>query len=55
MENIGYIIDKLLRIHVYNSMVIHRISYQPFGQPGPDGEMLYVILVSEYLSHYCTW
>ena len=35
MRNIGYIIDELLRIHIYNSMGILWISYQPFDQPGP--------------------
>ena len=35
MQNIGYIIDKLLRNHVNKIIVIHWISYQPFEQPGP--------------------
>ena len=33
MLNIGYIINKLLRNHVYKIIVIHWISYQPFEQP----------------------
>ena len=35
MQNIGYIIDKLLRNHISKIAVIHWISYQPFEQPGP--------------------
>ena len=35
MQNIGSIIDKLLRNHISKIIVIHRISYQPFEQPGP--------------------
>ena len=33
MQNIGYIIDKLLRSPIYN-LVIHWISCRPFEQPG---------------------
>ena len=37
MPNIVYIIDKLLRNHIYKIIVVHWISYQPFfEQPGPD-------------------
>ena len=36
MQNIGNIIDKLLRNHIYKIIIIHWISYQPFEQPGPD-------------------
>ena len=36
MQYIGYIIDKLLRNHIYTIRVIHWISYQPFEQPGPS-------------------
>ena len=35
MQNITYIIDKLLRNHIYKIIVIHWISYEPFEQPGP--------------------
>ena len=35
MQNIGYIIDKLLRNTIYKIIVIHWISYQPFEQQGP--------------------
>ena len=34
MQNIGYIIDELLRNHTYKIIVIHWINYQPFEQPG---------------------
>ena len=36
MQYIGYIIDKLLRNHIYEIRVIHWISYQPLEHPGPD-------------------
>ena len=36
MQNITYIIDKLLRNHIYKIIVIHWISYEPFEQPGPE-------------------
>ena len=38
MQDIGYIIDKLLRNHIYKIKVIHWISYQPFEQLGPEME-----------------
>ena len=34
-EKFGYKINKLLKKHIYKIIVIHWISYQPFGQPGP--------------------
>ena len=36
IQNITYIIDKLLRNHIHKIIVIHWISYEPFEQPGPD-------------------
>ena len=36
MPNIGNMIDKLLRNHIYKIIIIHWISYQPFEQPAPD-------------------
>ena len=36
MQNITYIIDKLLRNHIHKIIVIHWISYEPFEQPGPE-------------------
>ena len=36
MQNIGYIIAKLLRNHIYKIIAIHWICYQPFEQPGSD-------------------
>ena len=35
MQNITYIIDKLLR-NIYEIILIHWISYEPFEQPGPE-------------------
>ena len=35
MQNIGYVMDWLLRTHTYKNTVIHRISYLPFEQQGP--------------------
>ena len=35
MQNITYIIDKLLRNHIYKIIVIHWISYEPFRATGP--------------------
>ena len=35
MQNIGYIIDELLRNPIYKIRVIHWVRYQPFEQPGP--------------------
>ena len=35
MQTIEYIINKLLRNHIYKIIVIHWISYQSFEQPGP--------------------
>ena len=36
MQNIGYIIEKLLRNIIHKIIVIHWISHQPFAQPGPE-------------------
>ena len=41
MQTIEYIINKLLRNHIYKIIVIHWISYQSFEQPGPG--MLIII------------
>ena len=35
MQNIGYIIDELLRNPICKIRVIHWVRYQPFEQPGP--------------------
>ena len=50
MQNIGYIIDKLLRNHIYKIEVIHWISYQPFAQPGPG---LYLLIYRKYFIAFC--
>ena len=53
MQNIGYIIDWLRRNHVYEIIVIHHISYQPFEQPAPEVIAHRILFVGWFAGWLC--
>ena len=52
MQNIGYIIDKLLRNHINKIIVIHLISYQAFEQLGSGLFPVTVTMDQDPYVHY---